>query len=187
MHDWQHAASGHAPAVDTMSCSGDAALDEAIRVALRELHQPAVLHQVGVEHDQVSVARLAEQGLLVGGDQVVGLAKTRGAGTRRNSVFTSPRPSSANALFATPAARPALRCAAARPGHRVISMRSSGRIAGPSMKERPSLHGVGDDHLRQVLDFVQLRNVLRARRRRPSHRATCQPNARNLASMSPRC
>ena len=57
--------------------------------------------------------------------------------------------------------------------------------AGPSMKSSRGPYCVGDDHL-AIADRVQRRIVRSWPTRRPIAPATCPPNARNLASTSPR-
>src|SRR5262245_61243426 len=75
MHDRQHAATRHAARHRYHVLLGDTALDETIGIALRELHEPAVLDQIRIEDDEVAMTlALPQQRLLVRGDQIVGLA-----------------------------------------------------------------------------------------------------------------
>ncbi len=70
MDDRDQAAESHRPGLRDHVLLGDPALEEAIREALAELDQPAVLAQVGVERDQPRLALgLLDQRLAVGADE----------------------------------------------------------------------------------------------------------------------
>ncbi len=156
-----------------------------------ERHQAAVLDQIGVQHQQVrALLALRHQRPLVGGHQVVGLPRLAprvadrrlGAARRRGPDRPWPR-------WPGPAA------ARARPGSWARSARPSGSrrarpsfSAGPSMKSTPRPFTVSATITfgRSVTASSDRNTRSMAATSWPSHRLTCQPKARNLASTSPR-
>src|SRR6187401_32199 len=83
MHDREGASPGQPACHRHHVLLGNPALDEAIRILLREGHETAVLHEIRVEYHEVGVAVcLQQQRVAVGADEILCV-------TRLASLWTS--------------------------------------------------------------------------------------------------